>query len=175
MPTIPEPSQRAVVALGGNLGDRQATLEAALTTLHRAPGIQVLARSRWYRSAPVGPPQPDYLNGCALLAVRLTPEALLENLQETEQRYGRVRGVPWGPRTLDLDLIFYGALRLESERLWLPHPRLRERAFVLLPLAEIAPEWVDPVTGRTVAQLARGVEGRDTVVPLEQPPLEAAP
>jgi 2-amino-4-hydroxy-6-hydroxymethyldihydropteridine diphosphokinase len=170
MPIPPTPSERAVVALGANLGDRLATLEGALATLDATPGIQVLARSRWFHTAPVGPPQPPYLNGCALLAVRLPPEALLERLQETEQRYGRVRQERWGPRTLDLDLIFYGRLRLRGARLDLPHPRFRERAFVLVPLAELAPEWVDPLTGHTVAHLARAVAGQDSVVPWQPSP-----
>jgi len=161
---------RVAVALGSNLGDSPRILTAALRLLEEAAGIRPLARSRWYRTAPVGPPQPDYLNGCVLLEASLPPEALLELLQATEQRHGRLRRQRWGPRTLDLDLIFYGALRLESARLRLPHPRFRERAFVLLPLAEIAPEWIDPVTGRSVADLARHVAGQRTVRPLESSP-----
>lgn len=163
MPSPPAPPQRAVVALGSNLGDSLRTLEGALRTLDGVPGMRLLAHSSWWRTAPVGPPQPDFLNGCALLEVSLSPEALLERLQATEQRYGRVRRERWGPRTLDLDLIFYGGLCLESARLQVPHPRFRERAFVLLPLAELAPEWIDPLTGRTVADLAREVAGQSAV------------
>ncbi|MFM7169575.1 MAG: 2-amino-4-hydroxy-6-hydroxymethyldihydropteridine diphosphokinase, partial [Cyanobium sp.] len=155
------------IALGSNLGDSQAILEAALLSLDGVPGVRLLARSRWYRSAAVGPVQPDYLNGCALLEVGLAPDALLEELHATEQRFGRVRRERWGPRTLDLDLILYGTLQLESGRLQVPHPRFRERAFVLLPLAEIAPAWIDPLTGRTVADLAHGVADRRAVQPLE--------
>jgi 2-amino-4-hydroxy-6-hydroxymethyldihydropteridine diphosphokinase len=170
MTANPAPSQRVAVALGSNLGDSLRTLTGALRALDGAPGLRLLARSSWYRTAPVGPPQPDYLNGCALLEVSLPPEALLELLQETEQRYGRLRRERWGARTLDLDLIFYGSLRLESARLQVPHPRFRDRAFVLVPLAEIAPEWIDPVTGRTVAELAREVAGQSAVRPLEPAP-----
>jgi 2-amino-4-hydroxy-6-hydroxymethyldihydropteridine diphosphokinase len=170
MTTNPVAPQRVAVALGSNLGDSPRTLTGALRTLEDTPGIRLLARSRWYRTAPVGPPQPDYLNGCALLEVSLPPDDLLERLQATERHYGRVRRERWGARTLDLDLIFYGALRLESERLRVPHPRFRERAFVLLPLAEIAPEWIDPVTGRRVADLAQHVAGQSTVLPLEPSP-----
>jgi 2-amino-4-hydroxy-6-hydroxymethyldihydropteridine diphosphokinase len=83
------PPQQAAIALGSNLGDSQATLEGALAALEEVPGIRVLARSRWYRSAPVGPAQPDYLNGCALLEVGLSPEAVLEQLHAIEHRYGR--------------------------------------------------------------------------------------
>ena len=151
------PPQQAAIALGANLGDCRATLEGALAALEASPGVRLLARSRWYRSAPVGPPQPDYVNGCALLAVALEPEALLERLLATERRFGRARGERWGPRSLDLDLLLMGdrgERRMVSPRLTLPHPRLRERAFVLVPLAEIAPAWIDPISGRSVADLA---------------------
>jgi 2-amino-4-hydroxy-6-hydroxymethyldihydropteridine diphosphokinase len=150
----PRPLERAAIALGSNLGDRRATLDAAVVMLIASPGIQLLARSAWHASAPVGPPQPDYLNGCAVLATSLAPEALLEQLLAIEHHFGRVRSERWGPRTLDLDLIFYGQRRLQSPRLVIPHPHLRERPFVLEPLAEIAPGWLDPVSGRSVAQLA---------------------
>jgi 2-amino-4-hydroxy-6-hydroxymethyldihydropteridine diphosphokinase len=161
------PPQRAAIALGANLGDCRATLEAALAALDASPGVQVLARSRWYRSAPVGPPQPDYVNGCALLAVTLEPEALLKRLLATERRFGRVRGERWGPRHLDLDLLLVGDQRLVSPHLTLPHPRLRERAFVLVPLAEIAAAWIDPISGQSVAELAAALKGEGGLVALE--------
>lgn len=170
MATPQTPPQPAAIALGSNLGDSQATLEGALAALEEVPGIRVLARSRWYRSSPVGPAQPDYLNGCALLEVVLSPEAVLEQLHAIEHRYGRVRLERWGARTLDLDLILYGALQHESATLLVPHPRFRERAFVLLPLAEIAPHWIDPLTGKTVVDLASTVADRHTVQPLETAP-----
>lgn len=165
------PLQRAAIALGANLDDRRATLEAALVELDASPGVRVLARSRWYRSAPVGPPQPPYINGCALLAVSLEPEELLQRLLDTEARFGRVRGERWGPRTLDLDLLLLDQQCWTSPRLTLPHPRLRERAFVLLPLAEIAPNWIDPVSGLSVAELAAALpaalKGEDALEALE--------
>jgi 2-amino-4-hydroxy-6-hydroxymethyldihydropteridine diphosphokinase len=167
----PPPTDQAAIALGANLGDCRATLEGALAALDASPGVRVLAHSRWYRSAPVGPPQPDYVNGCALLAVTLEPEALLERLLATERRFGRVRGERWGPRRLDLDLLLMGDQRLSSPRLTLPHPRLRERAFVLVPLAEIAPAWIDPVSGQSVADLAAALpaalRGEETLAALE--------
>lgn len=164
----PPPDQPVAIGLGSNLGDRQATLEQALELLNQGDGIEVLGRSSWYRSAPIGPvQQPDYLNGCALLQVRLAPEELLDRLLETEQCFGRVRAERWGPRTLDLDLLFYGQLRLHTERLQVPHPHLAERAFVLLPLLEIAPQWIDPVSGHTVQELAGALVERGGVERLE--------
>lgn len=170
MPTPSEPLQQAAIALGSNLGDSRSTLEQALQALDRSEGVRVLRRSSWYRSAPIGPAQPDYINGCALLEVSLAPEVLLDVLQATENRFGRVRAERWGPRTLDLDLILYGPLTLTSERLELPHPRMAERAFVLLPLLEIAAEWIDPRSGRSVRELAAALADRGGVERLVETP-----
>lgn len=151
----PEP---CAIALGSNLGDSLTTLETALQKLHATPGISVTARSSWYQTAPVGPPQPDYLNGCALLETTLTPTQLLGTLLATEAQFGRVRLERNAPRTLDLDLILFGNRILETPDLQLPHPRMRDRAFVLVPLAEIAPNWRDPVSGKTIVQLLQTVD-----------------
>jgi 2-amino-4-hydroxy-6-hydroxymethyldihydropteridine diphosphokinase len=145
------------IALGSNLGDSLAILEGAIDRLERSPGISVRRYSRWYRTAPIGPPQPDYLNGCAVLDVESTPEALLETLLQIEREFDRVRGERWGPRTLDLDLLLYDGLILETPTLQIPHPRMRERAFVLIPLAEIAPDWNEPISGKAIAQLCEEV------------------
>ncbi len=161
--------QRAAIALGSNLGDCRGTLNGALLALDTSPGVRLLQRSAWYRSAAVGPPQPDYLNGCAVLEVSLAAEQLLERLQAIEQQFGRVRAERWGPRSLDLDLIFLDDLQLASARLQLPHPRLWERNFVLVPLAEIAPDWLDPVTGLTVATLAARVRDHGHLERLSEP------
>jgi len=126
--------KRAAIALGGNLGDSATILGQALGELERVKGIKLEAHSQWYQTAAVGPPQPDYLNGCAIVQVDLSPLDLLHKLLEIEQLFGRVRRERWGPRTLDLDLIFYEDLILETPELQIPHPRCRERAFVLLPL-----------------------------------------
>ena len=148
---------RAAVALGSNLGESRQTIDAAIQTLANHPKIELLSRSSWYRTAPVGPPQPDYINVCIVLAVQLTPQELLHTLLRVEQQFGRVRQERWGARTLDLDLILYNQLIFNTPNLQIPHPRMRERAFVLVPLAEIVPEWIDPVTQKAIAQLVEAV------------------
>ncbi|WP_448573344.1 2-amino-4-hydroxy-6-hydroxymethyldihydropteridine diphosphokinase [Trichothermofontia sp.] len=166
----------AAIGLGSNLGDSQTILADALSCLAGTSGIQVQACSRVYRTAAVGPPQPDYLNQCATLRVTLSPMDLLQTLLAIERQLGRVRRERWGPRLLDLDLLLYGQRQLASPDLYLPHPRMRERAFVLVPLAEIAPDWRDPVTQQTIATLAQAVD-QTGVVPLTPAllPLKAAP
>ncbi|MBD2098550.1 2-amino-4-hydroxy-6-hydroxymethyldihydropteridine diphosphokinase [Trichocoleus sp. FACHB-591] len=148
----------AAIALGSNLGNSQQALESALVALDQTPGITLQARSHWYVTAPVGPPQPDFLNGCALLTTTLTPQTLLATLLEIEQQFGRVRRERWGPRSLDLDLLFFDDLILETDTLTLPHPRMSERAFVLVPLAEIAPDWLEPVSRKAIADLVQAVD-----------------
>jgi 2-amino-4-hydroxy-6-hydroxymethyldihydropteridine diphosphokinase len=128
----------AVVALGSNLGSREALLRLAEWALDAAPRVSVGARSRLYRTDPVGPPQPDYLNAALALTTDASPRALLETLLAVEARLGRVRGERWGPRTLDLDLLVCGR-RVDEPDLTVPHPRLRERAFALAPLLDVAP------------------------------------
>jgi 2-amino-4-hydroxy-6-hydroxymethyldihydropteridine diphosphokinase len=148
--TFPAPVA-AYVALGSNLGDRRAHLDAALSALDALPGTRLDAVSAIYETAPVGPPgQQDYLNAVARLSTTLAPLALLDALLSIEQSRGRVRAERWGPRTLDLDLLVHGDAVLSDPRLTLPHPRLHERAFVLTPLADLAPDL--RVAGRTVAQ-----------------------
>lgn len=148
------------IALGSNLGNSLATLESSLTVLNQIPGIKLQATSSWYQTKPVGnlTPQPDYLNGCALLSLKQTPEELLVILQAIELQFGRVRTAKNAARTLDLDLLLYDDLILNSSNLTIPHPRMNERAFVLVPLAEIAPDWVEPVSGVKIAQLWRSVD-----------------
>lgn len=151
-------SVNAAIALGSNLGDCLATLKSALEMLDKTPGIRVNSCSSWYETMPVGPPQPNYWNACACLSVEITPEQLLETLLEIEKKFGRVRRERWGPRTLDLDILLFDNLILETPVLQIPHPRIGERAFVLVPLAEIAPHWIEPVTGKTILQLLAAVD-----------------
>ena len=146
------------IALGSNLGDSLSNLENACKAIAQTPGITLKSRSSWYLTIPVGPAQPNYLNGCACFMVQLPPEALLKQLLEIEQQFGRVRRERWGPRTLDLDILFYGDLVINTSHLKIPHPRLRERAFVLVPLNEIAPDWIDPLSKKTIAQLVKSID-----------------
>ncbi len=150
-------ASRAFVALGANLGDRDATLRRALVWLSATPGVTVDAVSSFHETAPVGPPQPAYLNAVARLRTRLSPRALLEVLRALESAAGRRRAVPWGPRTLDLDLLLFGHRVLDGPELTVPHPRLAERRFVLEPLCELNPRLRHPVLGRTMASLLRAL------------------
>ncbi|MBD1914168.1 MULTISPECIES: 2-amino-4-hydroxy-6-hydroxymethyldihydropteridine diphosphokinase [unclassified Leptolyngbya] len=149
---------RAAIALGSNLGDSHTILQSAIAVLDEIPGIQVNQISSFYRTAPLGPPQPDYLNACVLVSTYLSPEALLETLLEIEAQFGRVRHERWGPRLLDLDLLLYDGSVVDSPDLQIPHPRMHERAFVLVPLAEIASDWIVPVWERTVNELLQAVD-----------------
>lgn len=143
--------ERVFVGLGANLGDALRTTRDALLQLGRLPQTACVAASALYRSAPVDAAGPDYINAVAELRTQLSPGELLAQLQAMEQRFGRERPYRHAPRTLDLDLLFYGERRLASPLLTLPHPRLHERAFVLAPLAELAPALAC-ADGRSVAQ-----------------------
>jgi 2-amino-4-hydroxy-6-hydroxymethyldihydropteridine diphosphokinase len=147
---------RVAVALGSNLGDREGYLRAAIAALH--PSIHNIRVSSFHETAPVGVgPQPAFLNGAAVGDTSLSARALLDTLLGIEGQLGRERPFPGAPRTLDLDLILYDEAVLDSPELTVPHPRFRKRRFVLEPLAELAPDWRDPVTGRTVEELLRAL------------------
>jgi 2-amino-4-hydroxy-6-hydroxymethyldihydropteridine diphosphokinase len=178
--------ETAYIALGANLGDRLGTMRDALDRVARIEGVTVTAVSSAYDTAPVGPPdQPRYLNAAAALSTRIAPRELLRALLRIERDLGRDRtGSRWTARTIDLDLILFGECIeggshperpaeggvpcpsvdssgiLPEPPLELPHPRFRERAFVLVPLAEIAPHARDPVTGEQVESLLRACPGR---------------
>ena len=153
-------SSRALIALGSNLGDRRAFLEQAIEALAQTPGLVVHAVSSFHETRPEGGPecQGDYLNAAAILETMLSPAGLLRVMLEIENRLGRTRELRFGPRTIDLDLVLFGDRILDEPGLIVPHPRFRDRRFVLGPLAEIAPEAVDPTSGRTVAELLRELD-----------------
>lgn len=155
-PAVPVP---AWVAIGGNQGQVRATLEAAIEAIDALPGTRVLQRSSLYRTPAWGrTDQPDFINGVLAVETTLAAPDLLANLLGIERRFGRLRDEDagrWGPRTLDLDLLLHDDQVLELPGLSLPHPRLHERAFVLVPLAEIAPGLVVPGWGRVDGLLAK--------------------
>lgn len=158
--------ETAYIALGANLGDRLATLREALRRLAAYPEIAVFAASSVFDTAPVGPPdQPRYLNAMVAVRTTLSPRQLLAALLSIERALGRARdGSRWTARTIDLDLVLFGEFIESSADLAVPHPRFRERAFVLLPLAEIAADARDPVTGERVDSLLRACPGRSDAV-----------
>lgn len=153
------PSVRAHVGLGANLGDARATLTQALAALAVLPDSRLACASSLYRSAPVDAEGPDFINAVAAIDTTLGPLALLQALQRIEADHGRLRPYRHAPRTLDLDLLLHGATQMTGPELTLPHPRGHLRAFVLHPLAEIAPDLVWPGHGR-VAALAAALQGQ---------------
>ncbi|USN98606.1 MAG: 2-amino-4-hydroxy-6-hydroxymethyldihydropteridine diphosphokinase [Phycisphaeraceae bacterium] len=161
-----DPAPRiACIALGSNLGDRRATIAAAIEAIAALPGTTLRAASDIIETDPVGPPgQPNYLNAAVSIDTTLNPRELLEALLAIERTHGRERREWWGPRTLDLDLVLYADEVIDEPGLTVPHPSMRERLFVLEPLAQIEPGLVDPATGRSIrelleALLSGGVEG----------------
>lgn len=152
---------QAYIGLGSNLGDPDAALREAVRALAALPDSALHACSSLYRTAPIDATGPDYLNAVVRLETRLAPHALLAALQHIEQAHGRERPYPHAPRTLDLDLLLYGDERIATPTLTVPHPRLHERAFVLRPLAEIAPTLFIPGHG-FVADLLAPLAGQRT-------------
>ncbi|HEX8165275.1 MAG TPA: 2-amino-4-hydroxy-6-hydroxymethyldihydropteridine diphosphokinase [Beijerinckiaceae bacterium] len=155
-----------LLGLGGNLGDPAAAIAAALERLE-AGGVRITRRSHLYRTAPWGvTAQPDFLNLCAAAETALSPQALLTLIQRIEAELGREPGERWGPRVIDIDILTYGDVVVDEPDLQIPHPRMTERAFVLVPLEEIAPEAA--VAGRTVREWAAMVD-RSGVKRLDAP------
>lgn len=142
----------AYLALGSNLGDRLETLRRAVDLLSARAGVEVVRSSRVYETDPVGPPQPGYLNAVLEVRTELEPRGLLEACQAVEAELGRVRDERWGPRTLDVDVLTYDERTVDEPDLTIPHPRMHERGFVLIPLRELEPEPMLP-GGRSLADL----------------------
>ncbi|MEP0232273.1 2-amino-4-hydroxy-6-hydroxymethyldihydropteridine diphosphokinase [Roseibium sp.] len=154
---------RAALGLGSNMGDTKANLDAAIERLNASQGIAVTARSSDYRTPPWGPvPQDDYRNICITVETTLSPRALLERCLEVERELGRIRDIRWGPRIIDIDVLIYGKEAVDEENLTVPHPRMGERAFVLIPLAEIWPSA--PIGGgQTAAEALKTCPDQDGV------------
>jgi 2-amino-4-hydroxy-6-hydroxymethyldihydropteridine diphosphokinase len=145
-----------VLGLGSNLGDRAASIGRAVSALAAAEGVRLLATAPLYETPPCGgPPQGDYLNGAVLLEASLSPRAVLALALEVERRLGRIRPDPvrWGPRTIDIDVLWIEGTTVDEPGLVVPHPRLAERPFALRPLLDVAPDASDPRSGRRYADL----------------------
>lgn len=175
VPTATGHSVRAAIGLGANVGDRLATIEAAIWTLHDGDGMEVVDVSGIWETQPWGGVTQDaFLNAVVIIATSLSPHDLLADLQATEQVFGRARDdeVRWGPRTLDLDILVYGDEVVDSDELQVPHPRLVERAFVLVPLMEVLPGHVLPDGTRLTSAFSAlaPVEGIDLHVRLQDVP-----
>ena len=145
----------ALIGLGSNWGDRAAMLEAAVDRINRLPKTRISRVSRWLETRPAGglPGQPPFLNGAAVVETLLGPRVLLSRLQSIEKQLGRTSDQRWAPRVIDLDLLLFGSRSIQSPALSLPHPRMAWRRFVIEPAAEIAPQWVHPLIGWTLAKL----------------------
>jgi len=158
----------AYIALGGNLGDVSATFASACRAIGHLPGTKILLRSKLYRTPPWGmTEQPNFLNACIKIETSLPPQELMEKLLKIESAHRRVRarGLRYGPRPLDLDILSYGDVEMETEKLKLPHPELFNRAFVLIPLADIAADLV--IAGRRVGEAAASCDSAG-ITPLKE-------
>jgi 2-amino-4-hydroxy-6-hydroxymethyldihydropteridine diphosphokinase len=147
---------KAYISLGANLGDREATLRLALEHIDTHPDIRVTQCSTFIETEPVGyTDQPSFINAVAELDTELSAQTLLDVLLGIESGLGRLRTIRWGPRTIDLDLLFYGDMILNTDTLTIPHPRFYERSFFVSLMSEIAPDFTDPVSGRSMREINR--------------------
>ena len=155
--------EEALIGLGGNLGDPFKSIEQALEIINKNEDCRVEAVSSFWRTPPWGKTdQPDFINACAKVSTRLEPRALLELCLQTEQALKRVRNERWGPRSIDIDVLFFGDRNIDEEGLVIPHPRIAERAFVLVPLAEIAPDQI--LNGKTISERAKEISREGIVL-----------
>ncbi|RNA66013.1 2-amino-4-hydroxy-6-hydroxymethyldihydropteridine diphosphokinase [Alteribacter keqinensis] len=155
--------QKAYIALGSNIGERHVYLEGAVDTLEDNPDITIEKKSSIYETDPVGyTDQPPFLNMVVKVATSLSPLALLDKLQKIESTLGRTRDIHWGPRTIDLDILLYNDENIKLERLSVPHPRMYERGFVLVPLCEIEPDLRFP-DGRHIEQCVHDLTDKEGV------------
>lgn len=156
----------AYIGIGSNEGDRELQLLRAVAELGKLPATQLTALSPFYETEPVGNVrQADFLNAVARLSTALSPHRLLAELQRIEKKvFRRVRAVPGGPRPMDLDILIYEELAMNSAELTIPHPRLHERRFVLQPLVDINPDLIHPVLGKSMAELLAALPAKDRVV-----------
>ena len=156
--------KRVYVGIGSNVGEREVTIRKAVDELAGLPQTRLVRLSSLYDSDPVGgPEQPPFLNAVAMLETDLSPRQLLWNLNLIESRLGRVRAERWGPRTIDLDILFYGNLVVDEPDLTLPHPEIENRAFVLIPLNELDPFLPHPRTGRVVSEMLKRLKSHPAV------------
>ncbi len=171
----PSPEKKSIdaripvaIGLGGNIGDAETCVRSAVDRLLVEAWLSDIRVSSLYRTEPWGEPnQPEFVNAAMTATTDWTAEQILDRLHAIENEYGRVRNKRYGPRTLDLDLILLGDQCIESSRTSVPHPEYRRRAFVLAPLAEIAPDWLDPITGYKIEQLWADLEDSGTATRIE--------
>ena len=158
----------AAIALGSNIGESQKILSAAIEVIDSAAHTTVVARSHFYKTAAVGPPQPDYINACITIKTKRSPQQLLRYLLAIEQQFGRVRKERWGPGSLDLDLLLYNSHIVDIPGLPIPHPRLHERLFVLVPLTDVAPKWPHPIFQITIEECLAKLSHQELGQAIEQ-------